>query len=96
MDKLTHYKQVLSNYKPELVKKYHVKQLAFFGSYARREETHSSDLDILVDFDQPIGLDFVSLADELESLLGVKVDLVSSKAVRSRMLESIKKDLIYV
>jgi predicted nucleotidyltransferase len=87
---------ILTRYKDHLKKKYHVKSMAIFGSYARGEENPSSDLDIIVTFDQPIGLDFVILADELESLLRVKVDLVSEKAVKPRMINSIKKDLLYV
>ena len=82
--------------KPELMKKYHLKKLGVFGSYVRGEETQASDLDVIVDFEKPIGLDFVTLADELESMLGVKVDLVSSNAVKPRMMESIKKELVYV
>jgi predicted nucleotidyltransferase len=96
MKTIKYYRQLLSRYKPELIKKYHVRQLAIFGSFARGDETQASDLDILVDFDRPIGLDFVALADELESRLGVKVDLVSAKAVKPRMMDCIKNELIYV
>lgn len=90
------FKAILAVQKPELMKKYHLKKLGFFGSYVRGDETQSSDLDIMVDFEKPIGLDFVTLADELESILGVKVDLVSVNAVKPRMMESIKKELLYV
>jgi predicted nucleotidyltransferase len=96
MKTISQLKRILAKHKRALRDKYHVKQLGFFGSYARGDETLSSDLDIMVDFEAPIGLDFVTLAEELESLLGVKVDLVSARAVKPRMMESIKKELVYV
>jgi predicted nucleotidyltransferase len=96
MKTISQLKKILAKHKRELRDKYHVKQLGLFGSYARGDETQSSDLDIMVDFEAPIGLDFVTLAEELESLLGVKVDLVSARAVKPRMMESIKKELVYV
>jgi len=43
------------------------------------KEFEESDLDILVEFNRPIGLDFVDLADELENILNLKVDLVFKK-----------------
>lgn len=96
MKTISELKRILAKHKRELRDKYHVKQLGLFGSYVRGDETQSSDLDIMVDFEAPIGLDFVTLAEELESLLGVKVDLVSARAIKSRMMESIKKELVYV
>ena len=70
--------------------------MAIFGSYSRREQTDSSDLDILVEFSDRIGIRFVDLADDLESIIGFKVDLVSKKGVKEKYLVSIDSDLIYV
>ena len=53
-------------------------------------------MDILVEFEKPVGLDFVTLAEELEAILGVKVDLVSANAIRPDMMPSVKECLIYV
>jgi hypothetical protein len=53
-------------------------------------------VDILVEFNGNIGWQFLTLADELEQLLGLKVDLVSRKGVKPHYLEYIQKDLIYV
>ncbi|MCU0288782.1 MAG: nucleotidyltransferase family protein, partial [Acidobacteria bacterium] len=94
MKTLAQLKKILATQKPELMKKYHLKKLGVFGSYVRGEETQTSDLDVMVDFERPIGLDFVTLADELESLLGVKVDLVSVNAIKPRMMESIREELV--
>ena len=78
-------------------KKYGVKELAIFGSYSRNEAVaDKSDVDILVDFSQPIGLAFVDLADELESLLQLKVDLVSRGGIKPKYFTVIEPDLIYV
>ena len=76
--------------------KYGVKTLALFGSFARGEQTMTSDIDILVEFDRPIGLAFIQLADELEQLLDAKVDLVTRRAIQPRMMKYIEPDLIYV
>jgi predicted nucleotidyltransferase len=70
--------------------------LAIFGSYSRNEQNEKSDLDILVEFDNKIGMGFIDLADELENSLHLKVDLVSKKGIKERYFQAIKSDLIYV
>jgi len=75
---------------------YGVSRMAVFGSYSRGEQSPSSDIDIMVEFDRPIGLKFVNLADDLESLLSAKVDLVSKKAIKPRMLSMIESEFSYV
>ena len=82
--------------KAELQKRFRVRTLALFGSYARNQQTEKSDVDILVEVDPSIGLGFVSLADELERRLQQRVDLVSSRAVRPNRRRLIEPDLIYV
>ena len=73
-----------------------IKSLAIFGSYARKEQGPKSDLDLMVEFHSRVGSEFIELADELEEILGMKVDLVSRKGVKERYFERIKEDLIYV
>jgi predicted nucleotidyltransferase len=70
--------------------------MGLFGSIVREEATAKSDIDILVEFEKPIGLDFVTLAGELEEILVFKVDLVTPNAIKPRMMKYIKQDLIYV
>ena len=82
--------------KADLQRRFRVKTLALFGSYARNQQTEKSDVDILVEVDPSIGLGFVSLADELERRLQQRVDLVSSRAVRPNRRRLIEPDLIYV
>ncbi|NJE00796.1 nucleotidyltransferase family protein [Thermococcus sp. JdF3] len=88
----------LRTHKEELRKRFGVSSIAIFGSYTRGEQTELSDVDILVEFERPIGWEIVDLKDYLESLLGVKVDLVTKNAVmnRERFWEHIKGDLVYV
>ena len=81
---------------PDLQKRFKVRKLALFGSYARGEQRADSDVDILVEVDPSIGLEFVALAERIERLLGVRIDLVSSRAVSSRAMELIGPELIYV
>jgi len=96
MQTIRQIKSILAQHKSELVQKYHLRQLGVFGSYARKDKTAQSDIDLLVEFEEPIGLEFVTLAEELEKLLGIKVDLVSINAIKPKMLKIIKKDLVYV
>ncbi len=88
---------ILKKAKPSFAKKYGVKDLVIFGSYSRNEAVPGkSDVDIMVDFSQPIGLEFVALADELEELLQLKVDLVSRGGIKPRYFTVIEPELIYV
>lgn len=93
---LNEIKRTLALKKGDLKKKYHIKNIGIFGSYAYGNPSAESDLDILVEFETPIGLDFVRLADELEELLGQKIDLVSANAIKEKMMHSIRESLIYV
>jgi hypothetical protein len=88
--------KILARDKPQLQKKFKVSKLALFGSFARGDQQPDSDVDILVEVDPSIGLEFVTLADRIEKLLGTSVDLVSSRAISSRAMEYIKPELIYV
>ena len=86
----------LKHQKVALFEKYPIHRMALFGSWSRGEQSMESDVDILVDVDPTIGLGFVSLADELESILGRKVDLVSRKGIKDKYYRIIKSDFIYV
>ena len=88
--------ETLRTAKPLLDAKYGVRSLALFGSFARGDFRADSDVDVMVDFSRPIGMEIVDLCLEIERLLGKKVDLVSAKAIKPRMLPYIEKDLIYV
>jgi len=85
----------LSMHKAELRKKFKVKTIGVFGSYARGEQKRSSDIDILVEFEQPVGLfQFMALEDHLSDLFGIKVDLVSKKALKPHIGERILSEVV--
>jgi len=87
---------IISKNKDELSLKYGLKDIAIFGSYSQGQYNASSDIDILVDFNKPIGIEFIDLAIELEKILNHKVDLVSKNGVKPQYFQSIEKDLTYV
>ncbi len=96
MNSLDEIKNILRSHKQELRMKYHVKELGVFGSFARGEESNSSDVDILVDFDEPIGWEYIDLIAYLESILGMKVDLVTPMALKRQIKDNILKELVSV
>jgi predicted nucleotidyltransferase len=89
-------KTSLSAMKPDLVKKYSVSSLGLFGSVVRDDFTSSSDIDIIVSFSKPIGIEFIDLADELEEMLHRKVDLVSRGGIKDKYFKAIEADIVYV
>lgn len=89
-------RDAIKHHKPELEQKFKVREIGIFGSYVRGEQKKRSDIDILVEFKEPIGLfKFIELEGHLEKLLGIKVDLVSKKALKPRIGEHIIKEVVY-
>lgn len=82
--------------KSRLIAKYHLKSIGIFGSFTRGDFMDDSDIDILIDYEQPIGVEFIDLAQELEKILNHKVDLVSRKGIKPKYFNEIQKDLVYV
>jgi predicted nucleotidyltransferase len=87
---------LLKKNKPDFEKRFKVREIALFGSCARNEQIEASDIDIMVEVDPSIGLEFVVLAEEIEHLLGQTVDLVSQRAIKQRSFDFIERDIIYV
>lgn len=82
----------------EALREFRVKSLAIFGSVARNEATDSSDVDLLVEFDEGarVGLfTFVRLKQFLEGVLGRTVDLATASALRAEMREQILREAIH-
>ena len=96
MKSLTEILETLKFNKQMLMEKYGLSILAVFGSYGRGQENQNSDVDILVDIKKPIGVEFIDLAEELENILKLKVDLVSKNGLKPQYFEVIEKDLNYV
>ena len=96
MDSTQEVKERLTKLKVQLASRYPISSMALFGSYARNEQTESSDLDIIVEFNGRIGSRFIDLANEMEKSLGLKVGLISKKGIKKGYLSAIQSDLIYV
>jgi len=96
MKTLEEIKNILAEHKKELKEKYKVKEIGIFGSFVKGKQKKKSDIDILVEFEEPIGLfDFMDLEEYLGKLLEAKVDLVSKRALKPRIGEYILKEIVY-
>jgi predicted nucleotidyltransferase len=85
---------LLKSHKRQL-KKYGIHSLSIFGSVARNQARKNSDIDILVDFEKPVGLfEYARLKMYLEELLGREVDLVTPEALRKELREEILREAI--
>jgi len=80
----------------KILKKNDVVKAGIFGSYARGEQTKSSDIDILVKPPKGIGFGFVGIQLELESKLKKKIDLLSYKAINPLMKKKILKEEVRI
>ncbi|MAY86077.1 nucleotidyltransferase family protein [Leeuwenhoekiella sp. A16] len=80
----------LKSLKPYLFKEFGVSEIGVFGSVARNESTESSDIDILVNFERPLGWKFFSLQLYLEQIFQRKIDLVTKDGIK----EQLKKDIL--
>ena len=96
MTELTSIKRILTQLKPELTEKYFVNSIGLFGSIVRDDFTPRSDVDIIVDFTKPVGVEFIDLANYLESKLSKKIDLVSRNGVKPKYFHQIESEIIYV
>ncbi|HMG73469.1 MAG TPA: nucleotidyltransferase family protein [Pyrinomonadaceae bacterium] len=85
---------------PRFAAEYGVKKVGLFGSYAKGVPGATSDVDLIVEFDRPIGLKFIDFAEELETLLGRKVDLLTRAGLQGirieRVAEDIAQSVVYV
>ena len=83
-----------------LAAEYGVSRMGVFGSYARDNAHENSDVDLVVEFDRPIGFRFFDLARYLEELLGRKVDLLTPAGIqnirRPRVSQEILHSILYV
>jgi len=94
---LQQIKEILAKAKPELQKKYPLSELAIFGSYARGDATEESDIDVLVDFNAPLGLiKYIGLSHQIQELFNLKVDVVSKDGIKPKYWIYVSKNLIYV
>ena len=87
--------KILKNHKSTIEKKYSVKKIGILGSYAKGKQTKSSDIDIIVEFNNPTFDNFMDLIFYLEDLYGREVDLVTLKGLSPYILPFVEKEVIW-
>ncbi|HDH51578.1 MAG TPA: nucleotidyltransferase [Nitrospirae bacterium] len=97
MADITEIKALIQKQKKGLRDRYGVMTIGIFGSYARGEHGAESDIDVLVEFEKPIGFfKFLELEEYLEKITGLKVDLVTKKALKPTIGKYILEELVAI
>ena len=86
----------LQGLKPQLQREYAVKTVGLFGSFADGTYTDTSDVDILVEFERPVGWQFFKLEKYLEKELHRKIDLVTGNALKEQFKPYILSQIHYI
>ena len=85
----------LQRLQPDLRRRYPIRELGIFGSYVRGQQTENSDLDVLVDLKDGVGLfELAGLQQDLSDALGLKVDLVMRDAVKRDLVTRILSETV--
>jgi uncharacterized protein len=85
----------LRRLQPDLRRRYPIRELGVFGSYVRGQQTEDSDLDVLVDLQDAVGLlELAGLQHDLSEALGLKVDLVMRDAVKRGLVRRIMSEAV--
>ncbi len=89
--------EILRPHRRELHDRFKVKEIGIFGSFVKGVQKETSDLDLLVDFEQtPSLFELIRLERYLSEQLGLKVDLVMKKGLKPRIGKQILKEVVYV
>ena len=89
--------KILTNQKSSLLEAYQITRLGIFGSYARDQQTETSDLDVLVDYTQAPTLPrLIDLRDELSEMVQMKVDVVTPYGLKPRIRDRVLSEVIYL
>lgn len=86
----------LKELKPFLIEEYGIKTIGLFGSFSQNEASEDSDIDLLVEYERYLGWKTIHLGIYLEGIFGRKIDLVSKKALKARIKNSIMEQVLYV
>jgi predicted nucleotidyltransferase len=86
----------LKEIKPVLTDKFYVSKIGYFGSFATGQQTENSDIDLVVEFSQPVGWAFFTLEGFLEQSLGINVDLITKNGLKEHIKESILNQVKYI
>ncbi|HOE92424.1 MAG TPA: nucleotidyltransferase family protein [Methanofastidiosum sp.] len=89
--------KIIEREKEKLLRGYKIKNIGIFGSYAKNSAKEKSDIDLIVEFEEPVSLLGVIKAENyLTELLGIRVDLVPKEDIRKELKETILKEVIYI
>ncbi|RKY88093.1 nucleotidyltransferase [candidate division KSB1 bacterium] len=97
--KIEEIKRKLKEFKEEFKGKYKIKEIGIFGSYVKGEQQETSDIDILVEFEETARLslfDIAGLEIELSDILGIKVDLIERKNLKPYIRQRILREVVYL
>lgn len=86
----------LREIKPMLKEEYSVKNIGLFGSFSEDSYSEESDIDLLVEFEKPVGWRFFSLEIFLNKIFGRKVDLVTRNGLKEQIREQILNQVKYI
>ncbi|HHT9121965.1 MAG TPA: nucleotidyltransferase family protein [Candidatus Wunengus sp. YC63] len=90
-------KKVLQKHREEFKEQYGLKEIGIFGSYVKGEQKEKSDIDMLIELEKPIGfVRFMRLENALSQLLGVRVEMVTRKALKPHIGKRILQEVKYV
>ena len=94
---LEEIRSILREHMDELRARYGVRSIEIFGSYVRGEQSEDSDLDLLVEFEEPVGLLRISMLQVyLSDLLGIKVDVIPKDSLRRELWDSVSREAVRV
>ncbi len=87
--------EILRNHKQEIKRRFAVRRIGLFGSFVRGEETKESDIDILVEFEDPTFRNFMNLAFYLEDIFSRRVDLLTPEGISHRIRPYVEKEVVW-
>jgi predicted nucleotidyltransferase len=86
--------ETLSIQLPKLRSEFKVTKIGLFGSYSKNQANEQSDIDLIIEFSEPIGLKFINLCDYLENLFNKKVDILTPEGLKSIRIKSIVENIL--
>ena len=97
MKNIEEIKKIIDKHKTMLTEQYKIKSIGVFGSYVKGFPDKESNIDILVEFSEtPDIFEFIRLENFLTEILGIKVDLVTKKALKPILKEKILAQTVYL
>ena len=87
--------EILRDHEQEIKRRFAVRRIGLFGSFVRGEETKESDIDILVEFEDPTFRNFMNLAFYLEDIFSRRVDLLTPEGISHRIRPYVEKEVIW-